>query len=361
MNDVEATRPFASAPWDVRLDTVVDADDGVQAAAQAQETQGIRVATCVSARNQLVGIGGTIEGINWVNNDNEQCEYNRTTIGTSTQTDAYTAALASIKVGLGMVVNAVYAGALSPRAHGRTIHLFTNNRTALATLKTPVRRSRQATVSKILRHVRYLTGFRNRVVFAWTPVNSVFELGQKAKRLAQRSTEEGRAAQDPVELTKRAVQNVQERLRRAPSQTSTMFGETVRRIDAAWPGNHTRRIYDDLSKRRASVLAQLRTSMTPLNGYLHNIKATETNLCDCGEAAESREHFIFYCARWSEQRRILGIWTSGHNLSPLLGGKSTTDTDDWKPDMEAVRAVINFTLANKRFDHDNHQRWRTTK
>jgi hypothetical protein len=129
----------------------------------------------------------------------------------------------------------------------------------------------------------------------------------------------------------------------------------VRRIDAAWPGNHTRRIYDDLSKRQASILAQLRTGMTPLNGYLHNIKAVETNLCDCGEAAESREHFIFHCVRWSEQRKILGVWTGEDNLSRLLGGKSTTDTDDWKPDMDVVRAVVSFTLATKRFEHNTSE------
>jgi hypothetical protein len=75
------------------------------------------------------------------------------------------------------------------------------------------------------------------------------------------------------------------------------FGEHVRKIDAAWPGSHTWRMYGDLSKRQASILAQLRTGMTPLNGYLHNIRAAETNLCDCGEAAESREHFIFHCVR----------------------------------------------------------------
>jgi hypothetical protein len=56
-------------------------------------------------------------------------------------------------------------------------------------------------------------------------------------------------------------------------------------------------MYDDLSKRQASILAQLRTGMTLLNGYLHNIKAVETNLCDYGEAVELREHFIFHCVR----------------------------------------------------------------
>jgi hypothetical protein len=54
--------------------------------------------------------------------------------------------------------------------------------------------------------VRYLEGFDNRVIFAWAPVDPIFELGRKAKQLAQRSTDEGRVTQDQVELSKRAVQ-----------------------------------------------------------------------------------------------------------------------------------------------------------
>jgi hypothetical protein len=56
-------------------------------------------------------------------------------------------------------------------------------------------------------------------------------------------------------------------------------------------------MYDSLSKRQASILAQLRTGMTPLNEYLYNIKAVESNLCECGEAVESREHFVLRCAK----------------------------------------------------------------
>jgi hypothetical protein len=196
-----------------------------------------------------------------------------------------------------MVVDATYAGAPSPRAHRQTIHVFTNNRTVLSTLRAPGRMSEQASVSKILKHVRYLEGFSNRVIFASAPMDPIFELGQRAKQLAQRSTEEGREAQDRVKMSRRTVQNAQECLRRATSQVSTTFGESVCKIDAAWPANHTRRMYDDLSKRQASILAQLRTGMTPLNGYLYNIEAVETNLCDCGEAVESREHFIFHYVR----------------------------------------------------------------
>jgi hypothetical protein len=166
---------------------------------------------------------------------------------------------------------------------------------------------------------------------------------------------------DRPRLTRSMVQRTQERLRRATEQVPATVGESVRRIDTAWPGSHTRRMYDDLSKRQASILAQLRTGMTPLNGYLHNIKAVESNLCECGEAVESREHFVFHCARWTEQRKILGVYTDGDDFSRLLGGKSAMDTDDWTPDMDAVRAVIHFTLATRRFEHDSNERVRVTR
>jgi hypothetical protein len=124
-------------------------------------------------------IGGAIEGIDWIRSDNERHDYDRT-VGINTQLDAYTAALASIEVGLGMVVNAVYAGALLPRAHGQIIHVFTNNRTVLATLRSP---GGQALVGKILKHVRYLEGFSNRVTFAWAPVKTTFRVCSEASPL----------------------------------------------------------------------------------------------------------------------------------------------------------------------------------
>jgi hypothetical protein len=177
VNELEATRPCISAPWDTRLNTADSEDDGVQAAARDQETQGIRVATSTLARNQLVGIGSPGEGMDWISNDNERCEYDRT-ICTSMRTGAYTAALASIEVELGMVVDAVYAGALLPRAHGQTIHVLTNSRTILVALGATGRESGQASVSKILKHVSYLEGFSTRVICAWAPVDPIFELGQ---------------------------------------------------------------------------------------------------------------------------------------------------------------------------------------
>jgi len=134
-----------SVPWGARLDIVNNEEDDVQPAAQAQETLGIRVATSTSTTNQLVGIGGTIESIDWISNDNDRREYDRM-IGGSTRIDAYTVALASMEAALGILVDDVYAEALSLREQRQTIHVFTNNRIVLVTLRAPGRKSRQASV-----------------------------------------------------------------------------------------------------------------------------------------------------------------------------------------------------------------------
>ena len=176
MDDLEATQPYISASWDARLDITNSVDHGEQAVGYAQGVQGIRVATSASARNGLVGIGGAIGGIDWIRKNSERCEYDKT-VGTNAQSDAYTAALASIEVGLGLVVSAVYDNTLSARVQGQVTHVFTNNHTVLVTLRNGTRRSGQWIISGILKHVRRLKESQNRVVFTWAPVSPIFELG----------------------------------------------------------------------------------------------------------------------------------------------------------------------------------------
>jgi hypothetical protein len=62
-----------------------------------------------------------------------------------------------------------------------------------------------------------------------------------------------------------------------------------------------------------------------------------------------------------EQREILGAWTGEDDLSHLLRGKASADSDDWTPDMDAVRAVVYFTLATKRFERDPNVQGRTKR
>ena len=53
------------------------------------------------------------------------------------------------------------------------------------------------------------------------------------------------------------------------------IGKHSQDVDGALLGKHTKVIYDTLNKE-AGTLAQLRTGMARLNGYLHRIEVSDT-------------------------------------------------------------------------------------
>lgn len=82
-----------------------------------------------------------------------------------------------------------------------------------------------------------------------------------------------------------------------------------RHIDQAMPGQHTRALYDCLSKKDASVLAQLRTGKYRLNHHLFRISAVESEMCPYGRESETVRHFLFRCPHWSITRDELQVTT----------------------------------------------------
>jgi hypothetical protein len=131
-------------------------------------------------------------------------------------------------------------------------------------------------------------------------------------------------------------------------------GKYSKRIDVALPGKHTRILYDGLKRKEATILAQLRTGMTRLNSYLSKIRAADSDLCICGQASETVEHFLFRCTKWTALREgmLQCTETRRGNLSFYLGGKARSDPERWKPDMRAVRETIKYTLATGRLDRE---------
>jgi hypothetical protein len=117
-------------------------------------------------------------------------------------------------------------------------------------------------------------------------------------------------------------------------------GRYSKELDAAFSGKHTRILY---------LLAQLRTKLAQLNGYLHRIGRAEFDLCACGQARETIKHFLFRCTRWNAYRTQMLEQTDTRrgNLSFYLGGKSPYDTEKRRLNMNAVRATIKFTMATK--------------
>jgi hypothetical protein len=116
-------------------------------------------------------------------------------------------------------------------------------------------------------------------------------------------------------------------------------------------------LYNRLTRRKASVLAQLRTGMAKLNVYLYRIEAAPSDQCACGKSRETVDHFIFRRKQWNEYRTEMLQCTDVHkrNLSFYLGGKSPSDDKNWSPNMQAVRATIRFAIATGRLDASHPQ------
>ena len=82
-------------------------------------------------------------------------------------------------------------------------------------------------------------------------------------------------------------------------------GEYTRKFDTALPGKHTYYLYNAFKRTEADILSQLRTGMSRLNGYLYRIHAIGSELCACGQAKETVEHFLFHCTRWDQYRKTM--------------------------------------------------------
>jgi ribonuclease HI len=190
------------------------------------------------------------------------------TLGTRTEQNPYTAELAAMAMALRR---------LPPSLGGRQITIFTSNQAALLAVGQPKHQSGQASIKDVYHAVSTLKTRGNHIVIAWVPSQGEFDLGNKAKEAARRATEEGQAPQCQSYRTKSTTINIAKAMQREKRTLPEEVGKYTREMDTALPGKHTRTIYDALKRREANILAQLRTGMARLNGYLHRIGAAESD------------------------------------------------------------------------------------
>jgi hypothetical protein len=232
------------------------------------------------------------------------------------------------------------------------ITLLTSNKAAALTMGNPRQQSGQEFVCQSYKLMKRLRRNGNHINIVWVPTSADNKLLGLAKEQARTATQKDAALQKSAPRMKSTTLKIA-RSQAAPSNDlPENVGRHVKRVDAALPGKHTRQLYDRLSWKEASVLAQLRTGMARLNGYLYRINAADTDQCACGQARETVEHFLFRCRKWTTQRIALLQTSQTHrsNLSFFLGGKSPSDNQRWMPNLEAVRASIRFAIATGRLD-----------
>ncbi len=336
MEELETINPFTIAPWEKRVHTIVDeaAADKVDAA--------VRVAVSCSVRNGLVGIGGATQLATSARSKPKRRTF-YATIGTRSQQNPYSGELAAMAQALSSL----------PQLRFGRIALLTSNKAAVLSLRRPRQQSGQEYIGRIYDSIRHLRREGNTVTVIWTPARDDNKWKKIAKERAQQAT--GSKARPPTQRLgmRTTLLNAARAKRGPPRSLPEKVGVHSKRVDTALPGKHTRLLYDRLPWKESSVLAQLRTGMARLNSYLHRINAAPTDVCACGQARETVEHFLFRCTQWQAFRTEMLQCTETHrsNISYYLGGKSPTDDKSWTPDLTAVRATIRFAMATGRLDN----------
>ena len=312
MEGMETINPFALAPWEKRVDTIIDE---TAAARQVDINWAIRIAVSSSARNSVVGIGGVIQTQTSLG-DSPRLETFSSTLGKRSEQNAYSGTLAAIARSLSIL----------PAVRCRSIALLTNNKAAVLTLRKPQQQSGQEHVCHIYKSIRKLRKKGTLVTIIWLPTSEENELLKLAKDKAKSATRQGATPQTQLSRMKSTTLNIA-RAKRSTSRLPEDVGKHSKRVDTALPGKHTRQLYDRLSWKEASVLAQLRTGMAKINTYLYRIKAASTDQCACGQAKETVEHFLFRCrGGWHIEQRCCNaqIPTEATHLSTSEGNHHRT-------------------------------------
>lgn len=338
---IETIQAFAVPPWEKRIDIIVK-PDYQEAAQTARDAQGIVVATCSSGKNGIVGIGGAICDTTTTRSSNTAPTATYTvTLGLRDRLNLYFAELIAISTALRNLAALL--------ARNRDISILSSNLLVLQVINHPKQQSGQAYIHQIYESASKLKDMNSQILAIWAPAQEEVSIKAKAKARAKQATQPGREVQKRSLSAKATVlaQAIAKHRQRKPIER---VGEYTRKLDTALPGKHTRLLYDSFKRVEASILAQLRTGMIRLNGYLHRIGASETDQCACGQARETVEHFLFRCSRWDQyrERMLQQTETRMGCLSFFLGGKARSDPASWKPNLAAVRATVQYVIATGR-------------
>ncbi|KAM6505284.1 hypothetical protein FSOLCH5_15485 [Fusarium solani] len=337
---METIQAYTVPPWHSRVSTVCEADRDAAITA-AKSANDIVIATSASDREGLVGIGGIVAYRSPDRTVKIVARYS-VTLGSRDDQNPYTAELEAIAMALRCMPDGL---------QHRELTVLSSSQSSLKAIARPRQQSGQITIRQIYEHIKRLGKGSNRVRMVWIPSrDDGLAIGRKAKRQAQKAA---RAEYTPQSLPYQA-RSTRTRLVAAQLHQQRRLPDRVggysKRVDRALPGKHTKALYDNLKRREADVLSQLRTGMARINSYLSKIGAAESDMCECGRAPETMEHFLFRCTRWETEREVMrqaGQSMMG-NLSYFLGGKSASDGPKWTPNLKAVRAAVKFAMATGR-------------
>jgi hypothetical protein len=151
-----------------------------------------------------------------------------------------------------------------PKLRFCNIALTTRNKAAALTLRRPQQQLGQNYISQFYKTAQTLRRDGNTVTVLWLPASEECELARLAKQEAKISTRPNATPQKQLPRMRSTTHSIAQKQGNAKKVL-----EKVGNYSKALLGKHTRQLYDQLSRKESSVLAQLRTGMAQLNTYLH--------------------------------------------------------------------------------------------
>ncbi|KAK6222522.1 hypothetical protein QIS74_04224 [Colletotrichum tabaci] len=262
MDELEQIRPFALSPWEERLELLED-EKTTETMEKGRWWNQTVVITSASVKNGTVGIGAVIRPSLSASLVGTLATV-AVTLGDREKQNLFTAELAAIHRALEALPESLKYG---------NIAILSRNKAAVLAASKPHQQSGQADIQRIYEKASKLRKAGNTISIGWITPDADPELMQAAKRAAQRSAN---PSSPPTKRPYRAASTTLAIAMRTQKHSWSIpagVGKYSKTIDAALPGKHTRELYDPLTAAQAKVLAQLRTGMARLNGYLHQIKA----------------------------------------------------------------------------------------
>ena len=260
-NKIETIKAFAVSPWEKRIDVIVKPDHR-EAAQIARDAHGIVVATCSSEKNGIVGMGGAIcDTITTGSSDKAAIATYTATLGLRDRLNIYFAEIIAVATALRNL------SALTLK--NRLITVLSSNLSLLQVINSPKQQSGQSYICQIYESTHRLQERGNQVFAIWTPANEQITLQEKAKAMARHAVESFRDAKEQTSSAKTTVLCLAKRKHKG--ELIERVGEYTRKFDTALPGTHTRLLYNSFKRTEAGILAQLRTGMSRLNGYLYRL------------------------------------------------------------------------------------------
>ena len=262
LEQLETTHAFALAPWENRLPLrgVLGKRSMNREMAGGHSTL---VAVSSSGRNGLVGVGGAVRHAP-TRTQTAIVETFSFTLGLRTEQSPYSGELAAM---------AYATRRMLPETRNQDIILLTSNKAAISSVQQPRLQSGQQYLSSIYDSLRTLQEWGNTVSICWIPASEENDVMLKAKHEAREATKQGASPQKQFPSMRSTVLNQVRAILPIDRRLPDNVGKFSKRIDTALPGKHTKALYDQLTRREAGVLAQLRTGMARLNGYLSRIRS----------------------------------------------------------------------------------------